>query len=173
MNCSDFQNQLHEYVERSLSADGQAAAKAHLAGCGACMQAVRQEQQVVQFLSAHLRQETKALALSPDIRNRILASLKAGSSPQTIVSLWTRFAWPLGIAASLLLAAMLLPTKHFTDTGAASAVSIEDSYRVPIHKFRQEGNLVLDTISYETVVVSETLWTTKLIREKQERKTPL
>jgi anti-sigma factor RsiW len=178
MNCRHFQNRLYEYVEGSLSAGTQAAADKHLVACSACRQVVRQEQQRAQFLFDRLRQDTESLALRPEVRRRILASPAPAPVQNPIIDLWNRFAWPLGLAASLLLVAAILLINHFPgargdDLNAPSAVSIEASYRVPIYKFRKEDNLVLDTLSYETVVVSETLWTTKPIREKQERKMPL
>jgi predicted anti-sigma-YlaC factor YlaD len=178
MNCRHFQNRLYEYVEGSLSAGTQAAADKHLVACSACRQALRKEQQRAQFLSGQFRQRSETLALRPEVRRRILASPAPAPVQNPIIDLWNRFAWPLGMAASLLLVATILLINHFSgargdDPGAPSAVSIEASYRVPTCKFRQEGNLVLDTVSYETVVVSETLWTTKPIREKQERKMPL
>jgi len=154
MNCQDFQNQLYEYVEGSLSADAQAEGDKHLAECHTCQQAVSQEQQRARFLFNRLQQDTKTLVLGPEIRRRIL------SAPQRQPGiLWNRFAWPMGVAASLLLIVAILPVKH--SPGAPPVVSIEVSYRVPTCKFRQQGNLVLDSSSFETVVVSDTLWSTK------------
>jgi len=84
----------------------------------------------------------------------------------------------LGIAACLLLITMIPLIIHFPGSrretsDAQSAVSVEVSYRVPAYTFRKEGNLILDTVSEETVVISETLLTTKHAREKQEKKMPL
>ncbi len=178
MNCRRFQNWLYEYVEGSLSAGKQAAADKHLAQCSACLQTVRQEQQRAQFLSSRFRQNTETLALRPEIRRRILAIPSQEHAPRPIVALWNRFTWPLGIAAAVLLVAAILRLNYFSrarvnDPDTPSVVSIEVSYRVPTCKFHKEGNLILDTLSYKTVVVSETLWSTKSIREKQEKKMPL
>jgi anti-sigma factor RsiW len=174
MNCEDFKNQMFEYVEGSLSADSRAAADKHLAGCANCRLALRKEQQIAQFLLDRFQQDTKNLALRPEIRHRILAT----PSPRLINGLWHRAAWPLGIAASLLLVAKILLVHHFSDARTADsnapvAVSIDVSYQVPTHKFHKDGNLILDTVSDQTVAISETLWTTKPLREKQEKKMPL
>jgi len=174
MNCRRFQNRLHEYVEGTLSAGTQAAADKHLAGCAACRHAVSQEQQLAQILSERLRQGTGNLTLRPQIRRRILTALESSPAAdgESVVCLWKRFARPLGIAVSLLLIATFVLINFFSgarvhETGTArsvgrdihSAVSIEVSYRVPTYKFRKEGNLVVDTLSYETIVTSGTLWT--------------
>jgi hypothetical protein len=169
MNCRQFHDLLYEYVEGSLSAETQAAAGEHVAGCHGCRQAVRHEQQCAQFLCGHLQQDIKTLALHPEVRRHILAVPRPNQ--ESIPSLWNRFAWPAGIAASGLLVAAILLINH--SPAAPLAVSIEDSYRVPVCKFHQEGNLIVDTVSYETIVASETLWTTKPTQEKQGKKTPL
>jgi anti-sigma factor RsiW len=166
MNCRHFQKHLYEYVEGSLSASAQAAADEHLAQCDACRQAVHQEEQCAQFLSTHLRQGTEMLTLRPEIRRRILTSPKSESSPPSVVGLWNRLAWPLGIAASLLLTTAIVLVNHYSRS-RVDVCEIQISYRVPTHQFRKVDNLVLDTMSEETVVIDETL------REIQERKTPL
>ncbi len=172
MNCRRFQNRLHEYVEGTLSAGTQAAADRHLARCIACRQAVGQEQQLAQILSERLRQGTETLALHPQIRRRIVTALESipATDRESIACLWSRLARPLGIAVALLLIATFLLINFFSgarvhetarpDSGDIhSAVSIEVSYLVPTYKFSKEGNLVVDTLSYETVVASGTLWT--------------
>jgi anti-sigma factor RsiW len=174
MNCQDFQNQMFEYVEGSLSVDTRAVADKHLAGCADCRLALRKEQQIAQSLLDRFQQDTKSLALCPEIRRRVLAT----PNPRLITGLWHRMAWPLGIAASLLLIVKVLLVHHFPgvpmeDPNAASTVSIDVSYQAPTHKFHKDGNLVLDTVSDQTVAISETLWTTKPLREKQEKKMPL
>ena len=172
MNCRRFQNRLHEYVEGTLPAGIQAAADKHLAGCAACRQAVGQEQQLAQFLSNRLRQGTEPLTLHPQIQQRILAALESipATNGGSVVCLWDRFARPLGIAVSLVLIVTFLLIDFFSGARVRetvrsdgrdiqSAVSIEVSYLVPTYKFSKEGNLVVDTLSYETVVASGTLWT--------------
>jgi predicted anti-sigma-YlaC factor YlaD len=190
VNCRHFKNRLYEYVEGTLSARTQAAAYKHLARCNACRQAVRQEQQLVQFLSERLRQDTQTLALGPEVQRRILTALEHQSAPlvdeESIAGSWGRLAWPLAIAASLLLIATFLVINYSSgarvhETAQSnghdihSAVSIQVSYRVPIYKFHQEGNLVVDTLSDETIVASGTLWPDhpEPGQQKSERNSPL
>jgi hypothetical protein len=195
MNCRRFQNQLHEYVEKSLSAGAVSAADRHLAGCSDCRQRVRQEQQFAQLLSGQLRQETEALTLRPDIRRKILAASQVAAAPpavaESVYGLWsrflsTRFIRLAAIPASLLLVAAFLLISHFTgarshetetaranDRDLHAAVSIQISYRLPARTFRREGNLVVDSLSDEIVVASGTLRPDGQEPQKQEIKTPL
>ena len=172
MNCQRFQNRLHEYVEGTLSAGTQAAAERHLAGCTACRQAVSQEQQLAQILPERLTQGTATVTLRPAIRQSILMGCESSlaADGESVISFWSRFARPLGIAVSSLLVVTFLLVNFFSGARVhetvrsdgrdiQSAVSIEVSYLVPTYKFRKEGNLVVDTLSYETVVASGTLWT--------------
>ena len=170
MNCRRFQNRLHEYVEGTLSSGTQAAADRHLVRCAACRQTVSEEQQLAQILSERLRQGTETLALHTQILRRILTALESSPAAdgESVVCFWNRFARPVGIGVSLLLIATFLLINFFSGTkdpetkivrsDIHSAVSIEVSYRVPTYKFRKEGNLVVDTLSYETIVASGTLW---------------
>ncbi len=173
MNCRRFQNRLYEYLEGTLSARTQSAADRHLARCNVCRQVVREEQQLAQFLSERLRQGTETLALGPEVQRRILTALEHQSTPladeESVVGAWSTLVWPLAIAASLLLIATFLlinyssgarihETEMARSSDRDSTVSIQVSYRVPTYKFHQEGNLVVDTLSDETIVASGTLW---------------
>jgi anti-sigma factor RsiW len=173
MNCQRFKDQLFEYVEGSLSADARAAADQHLARCDACRQAVRQERQVAQALADRFQQATGKLVLRPQIRSRIVAVSRRESAPRPAAAWWHRLAWPVGIAACLLLAAAFVLAGRFRGARVDPAVSIQVSYRVPIHKFRQEGGLVLDTVSYETIAINETLIPAKPSGERPKSKMPL
>jgi anti-sigma factor RsiW len=195
MNCRCFQNQLHEYVEGSLSAGALAAADGHLSGCSTCRQRVRREQQFAQFLSGRLRQDTETLTLRPEIRRKILTASQGAAAPpavaESVFGLWSRFLSNrfirlAAIPASLLLVAAFLWISHFTgarshetETARASdrdlhaAVSIQISYRLPARTFRREGNLVVDSLSDEIVVASGTLRPDGQEPQKLEIKTPL
>ena len=192
MNCRRFQNRLYEYIDGTLSRRTSTAAGKHLARCSACRQAVRQEQQRAGFLSDRLHRETSTFALQPEIRRRILAAIEREpvltTDGESIVGVWHRFAWPLTAAASLLLILAFVVISHFsgarvhkTETArfdeldTHSTVSIQLSYCVPTYKFRQEGNLVVDTLTCETMVADETLWTGRQepVEKNRERKMPL
>jgi anti-sigma factor RsiW len=188
MNCRRFQNRVYEYADGTLSAGARAAAERHLARCDDCRQALHREQHVAQLLSEHLRHDAESLALRPDVWHRILKAVEANSTAPTpwesIVGFCQRFAWPLGMAVSVLLLVGILLFHPFSGArvqemeaarasgqGNHSAVSIQVSYRVPVRKFREEGNFVVDTMSYETVAANETLWTVghAAVRDTRER----
>jgi hypothetical protein len=192
MNCRRFQNRLYEYVERSLSASTQAAAERHLAGCSVCRQAVRKEQQFAQFMSSQLQQDTITLTLRPEIWNRILTAAEAKStSPralESITGLWNRFFRLAAVPVSLLLVVAFLLITHSPDTriyhvetissidhNLRPAVSIQIFYHMPTCKFHREGNLVIDSLSDEAVVVSGMFRPDgqESVPQKQEGKTPL
>jgi len=85
------------------------------------------------------------------------------------VGWWKRFAWPTATALLLLLIITFFSTHIPSVRGPAPApgrpvepnlppaVTIQLSARVPTHEFRREGNWVIDTFAYETVVASETV----------------
>jgi anti-sigma-K factor RskA len=190
MNCRYFQNRLYEYVEGTLSAEALAAADKHLALCSACRQAVRKEQQLAQFLSDRLHHDTETLALRSSDRLRILAAVENKStSPANempILGLWNRLVWPLVMAVALLLIVAFLRINYFSsahktttaqssDRDTHSAVSIQFSYCEPTYKFHQEGDFVVDTLSCETIVASETLQTGdhKSLHQKSEKEMSL
>lgn len=153
MNCEEFQELMFEYLDGSLSAGERETSDAHLGRCRVCQQALQQEQQRAQFLSKGLRQEMAALTLNPGLRGHIEHNLI--SRPKVV--LWARFAWPLGIAASLaLVAAILLAGRS---AAASRPVNVEASYREPVHVMRKEGNRIIDTMTFETVSVNQTLET--------------
>jgi anti-sigma factor RsiW len=175
MNCGQFQNRLYEYVEKTLPANEQAAAQQHLAGCATCQRAVQQEQAMALKLSARLHRRTEGLSLDPEHRRNILAAARSSvPSPgvwESMVALWNRFAMPAGIALALAVVALIV-SSHFSGParrGAAiarveghnpqGAVSIQLSAQVPMLRFRREGDQIVDTLAYETVVASGTLRT--------------
>ncbi len=175
MNCRRFKNLLFDYLDGSLSQATKADAEAHLRGCPACRQAARHEAEVAQSLSQSLLRSTESLRLPSEVQHRVLSALERKRTPMTlresIVAFWNRYARPLAVGAGLLLIATLPLLYHFYSQQAhhkataraisrstPSAVSIQVSYRAPAYSFRREGNLVIDTLSYETIVASGTLW---------------
>jgi anti-sigma factor RsiW len=167
MNCRRFQNQLYEYVEGTLSPTARAEAEGHLAACSNCREALRREQETAPALAARFQRGT-------EIRDRILAASRRQPEPigfaESLLALWRRFAVPAAISAFLLLAlGALMVTNIFRgqtqggntigvgEHGVPSAVAIQVSSRVPTYRFHREGNSVVDTLSYETVVASETV----------------
>jgi anti-sigma factor RsiW len=172
MNCRRFQNDLYEYLEGSLSPKARAAAEKHLSECAACRQRLGQEQQVARSLANGFQRAVEPLQLPPSVGRRVLAAMadegRAAREVSDNVLSWRRLAWPLALAASLLLLlggwAVLLRAPgpgetHPERRAAESDVSIQLSYVVPVYTFRQEGGFVVDALTYQTNVVNERLYT--------------
>jgi len=201
MNCRDFQNELYEYVEGTLSAGARAAAEQHLTGCDACRRAVEKERKLTQALYKQLQQTSETLTVRPETIRSILAAARTESPTSTmadsIVGLWRWFRLA-AVPSSLLGIAVLLMAIHFSGTrnherisvpimprvsavtpsannNPQTAVSVRMSYRLPIRQFHQEGNLVVDALIDETVVASGTYnpGGKQSVSPKLEIKTPL
>ena len=170
MNCRRFQHRLYEYLDGILSPGAQVSAETHLSECATCRQALQAERQIAQALSEKFRRTTDPLRLPPEVQPRVLAALadqcRAPEEEYGSVFFWGRLAWPLGLAASLLLlvAGVLLHLRtsrpqmrqaHLRPV--PGEVLAQLSYVVPIYTFRQEGGFVIDTLTYQTNVVNERL----------------
>ena len=168
MNCRRFQHRLYEFLDGSLSPGAQAVAESHLSGCAACRQTLGAERQIARSLSGTFRRATESLQLPPEVQHRVLAALadqrRAPVQQQGTVFFWRQLAWPVGLAASVLLllaGVFLFPRGPGSHTGspqprlAAGGVSIQLSFVVPIYTFRQEGGFVIDALTYQTNVIDE------------------
>ncbi|HXC37210.1 MAG TPA: zf-HC2 domain-containing protein [Candidatus Acidoferrales bacterium] len=172
MNCRQFQDKLFEYVDGTLSASELAAAQRHLSGCSACRKPVQEEQQRAQALSTRLRQSSESLTLRLEILRNILSESRAPrpAATESLAGLWMRRLRLAAVPVSLLLIFAGVLAVHFSGTRTSGPVathpsapapenyqrpevSIEISYRLPVHKFYQEGNLVVDAFVDETIVV--------------------
>jgi anti-sigma factor RsiW len=191
MNCEQFQDKLFEYVDGTLSASELDAAQKHLSGCSACRKPVQEEQRRAQALTGRLQQSGQSLTLRPEIVRNILAAARAArpAATESFTDLWMRWLRRAAIPAAFLVivACMLIRTEiqapvaiHVSTPTTINhqqpAVSIEMSYRLPRHEFHQEGNLVLDTLVEETVVVNGAIpsgGSKNLPQQKFEIKTPL
>ena len=170
MNCRRFQHRLYEHLDGSLSPGAQAAAEKHLSGCAACRETLRAERKVAQSLSERFRQTTDSLQLPPEVQHRVLAALadqrRAPAEEQDTLFSWGRWAWPVGLAASvfLLLAGVFLHVRAFRPQmepaqphPAGNGIQVQFSYVVPTYTFRHEGGLVVDALTYQTNTVNERL----------------
>jgi anti-sigma-K factor RskA len=197
MNCRRFQDKLFEYVEGSLSTGELAAVEQHLSGCGACREAAQKEQQRAQALSARLCQSGKSLRLNPKIIQTVLAASRARpAATVSLAGLWMRWLRVAVVPVSFMLVAAILLAVHFSGRPAHERtstpvithgstltatsdqqpeISIELSYRLPVHEFHQEGNLVVDTFVDETAVANGIISSggLKSLPQKLEIKTPL
>jgi predicted anti-sigma-YlaC factor YlaD len=169
MNCHGFQHRLYEYLDGTLSRRAQAAAEKHLSGCAACRQVSRAQRQIAQSLSGQFRRTTDSLQLPPEVQHRVLAALadqrRARGEEQGSMFAWGRFAWPLELAASVLLLAGVFffaraprsPMAPAQQRPAEGEVLVQLSYMVPTYTFRREGGFVIDALTYQTMVIDQRL----------------
>jgi anti-sigma factor RsiW len=150
MNCLQFKDQLFEYVEGSLAPPDRTKADSHLKGCAACRLAVSQERQTALLLSAHFQAKARHLALPPVVKKRM------GAPRALEIPVWNRFAWPLAMAASFAVVLTIFMAAH--RSAAPYPIAVDMACRVPIHTFHKDGTNIVDALSYQTVEVSETLW---------------
>ena len=76
MNCERFQQNLYEYLDDALSPDEKAAAQSHLQTCGACRQAIENEQLTAQTLSGRLSDAVKTVTLDAHAQRSIANAVR-------------------------------------------------------------------------------------------------
>jgi anti-sigma factor RsiW len=172
MNCEHLRENLHEYLDDSLSPSEKAAAERHLSGCSVCREAVRRESQLAKSLSSLLAQAVEEVALDPVARRGMAMALgrkMAESRERPLVLLWSRLALPFATAAVILMVAIWMG-RHFVAGQKSHLVTariptpadngevlIHVSYSVPDYTFRKQGNLVIDALTCDTVVTDGAL----------------
>jgi predicted anti-sigma-YlaC factor YlaD len=112
--CKAICDQLSAYRDGELDARRQAMVREHLAACPACRREYAQLQQMLGTLPAW---ETPAVspALSSILLDRLATREARAPWWRTLVSGWGRVAIPVGVAAVLLLAVLVIsdhPTSH-------------------------------------------------------------
>ena len=170
MNCEIFNDRLPEYLEDSLSAAQQAAAREHLQNCGACRRALARQEALAKSIRLSFNLQTQRLSLRPETRRNILNALKQPQFPPTaweniqafFALLWRHPFW----AASLLLCLVLLISGSRFYLGSASRSSAQPDVNddrityvinVPIqsqmHVYRRQNNMVIDALVTEISVI--------------------
>jgi anti-sigma factor RsiW len=76
MNCEEYNERLPEYLDETLPAAEQAAAREHVQKCGACRQAAARQEAFGKFIRLSFHRETQGLSLSPKSRQNILDALQ-------------------------------------------------------------------------------------------------
>lgn len=102
MNCQEFQNSLHPYVDGELGVNETLVADAHSAGCPPCRGLAVRERQFRQLL----RRQPRELA-PPELRARIVSRVRR-SARVAVLRQWL-VAPALTAAAAALVVALLLP----------------------------------------------------------------
>ena len=163
MNCQDFNDQLHEFLDGSLCAEDQSAARRHLQCCDTCSRALLREEARAKSIGQSLRHATSDLSLIPETKRAIL---KGAESNKPSLHPWMRIremfnAWPIRpLAAAVALAGGMvflfgiyanrsttkpIATQQIAHVALDSCV-VDVPLQSEIHLFRRENNTVVDTI---------------------------
>ena len=170
MNRRRFENDLDEYLEGSLEPRTRGEFEAHATECAACRQKLEQARAAARTLSDAFQQAAEPLKLPAGVSPRVLSALATekwtAREARPGIPPWLRLAWPVAAAAAVVLlvgglalhlrqpAPVAANPPHGADRGA---VSMQLSYVVPVYTFRREGRFVVDALTYETNVVSQSL----------------
>lgn len=161
MNCEQFQENLYDYLDDSLSPPEKAAAQSHLAECPGCREAVEREKKLVLSLGRKFEQRVELVSLDAHTKRSIAKALAQSSGEprqQRQFPFWLRLALGPG-AAAVILIAVLWGMSRFHNQPASdpdtlsllpregdSAVQVHISYAVPTYIFQREGNTVVDAL---------------------------
>ena len=172
MNCEHLRESIYDYLDDSLSPSDKADAERHLSGCAACREVVGRETDLAQSLSSRFEEAVDAVALDPIVRREMVAAVErkvAGPGERAPLGFWKRLALPFAAAAVILVVAVSMG-HHFSggershgETALAPTpvekgeAVIHVSYSVPGYTFRREGNLVIDALTFDTLVADGAL----------------
>jgi hypothetical protein len=171
MNCETFNDRLPEYLEDTLSAAEQAAAREHLGKCAGCQQALAQQEALAKSIRLSFQLETQRLSLHPTTKQNILNALKRREFPPTVwESLQAFFAvlrrHPAWVGSAFLCLVLLITGGRFYfGSGRHSSTQatvkndrityvIDVPIQTEVHVYRRQNNMVVDAIVTETVVIN-------------------
>ena len=159
MNCKKFNNDLAEYLDRTLKGRRLAAVQEHLDRCPECRLAVQREQAASRAIRGALDRAASPLSLSTELAGRILAA--STSQTKTTARPTAQHAWPWlrahpfrSVAAAFAIAGVLVLSRKFSRhrVEASSAASDRGRYEVDVpfqtetHVFQLQNGTVVDTV---------------------------
>ena len=77
MNCKSFNDVLHEYLDETLDAEDQAAAREHLRRCDPCRSALLRERAFSESVGRSFDRTTAGLSLRSGMRQDVLRALES------------------------------------------------------------------------------------------------
>ncbi len=169
MNCNNFQAVLHDYLDETLDAEDQAAAREHLQQCGDCRRAVMREETFANSIRHSLDRATAGLSLRPEMRRNVLKALESEPrQPNAWLHAWRSFisttVQPARASAALLCLLLLFSgvqfyrrtAKDYPPKTTAQASQYSWVVHVPIpaqtYVFQHQNNAVVDAIAASVAV---------------------
>jgi hypothetical protein len=172
VNCETFNDVLPEYLDGTLLAAEQAAAREHVAKCGVCQLAVAKQEALARTLQHAFNREVERLSLSAKTREIVLDALKRQELEPTtrrerLLAYLTVPWWNpacAGFAFVCLLMFVFAGHFHVLPAGRSDlqpmARESGDSYVVDVpiesemHFFRRRNGSVVDAVITEAGIIS-------------------
>ena len=164
MNCREFNDRLHEYLDEALDVRLQPAAREHLRQCADCRAILVREQAVAQSIRHSLEGAAAGLSLRPDIRRKVLQALESETSASnTWMNPWRRLVSaairPVSLGGALvgvLLVLIVLQSQqrmpehsspNTTEQIGRDFRVIDVPMQTQTHVFQQQDDSVVDSIN--------------------------
>lgn len=166
MNCEKFNDQLPEFLDETLSAAEQAAAREHVQNCVACRQALAREEALAKSIRLSFDLETQNLSLSAETRQSILKAWKQRELGRA--SAWERLRewctihpWKPALAGLVFFCCVLLfisgsrllPPQP-PARGSGEIYIIDVPMQAEVHLYRRQGNRVVDALVTGATVIN-------------------
>lgn len=175
MNCEQFNDRLPEYLDETLSAAEQFAAREHIQNCPACRQALASEEAFAKSIRLSFERETQRLSLGAEARQNILRActqreLQPTSSWQRLLAFFMDSPWkPVWAGLVLLGIVLFISGNRLLHRQPVSLASFQPVAResadiyvvdVPIeaetHLYRRQENRVVDAVVKGATVINAT-----------------
>ena len=164
MNCQDFRDRLHEYLDETMADDLHGAAREHLRQCDDCRRALLREEAFAKSIRRSLERATSGFSLRSETQRNILKALESKSVPSnTWMHVWQKFIsislHPIGAGTAVLVVLLLILGIQIHRRAAEDSVPqaivqigqntcvIDVPIRTQTHIFRRQNNTVVDTIA--------------------------
>ncbi|HVU15879.1 MAG TPA: zf-HC2 domain-containing protein [Candidatus Didemnitutus sp.] len=154
MNCQQFEEDLYEYLDGTLSAERMDAVREHQTRCDACTRALQREREFGTRLRAELHAEVRGVIADRHLADRILAAAPNSSWRVTWSRIAARYRTPaLACSAFLLaLAAIFLLWKTPMDVRSTpSDATVDLPYETQSHVLRIADGRIVDEVVTDRV----------------------
>jgi anti-sigma factor RsiW len=154
MNCEKFNEQMLEYLDETLPAAEQSAARDHIQTCHECQRSLARQQAFAKSIQGSFVMDTQGLALRPETKRNILSSVRRGNIFEIF---WVRAA--LAGAAVACLAAFLITGARYHSMAKTNhdTLVVDVPTQTQTHIYRRQKNMVIDDVVTETTDIEAVL----------------
>jgi anti-sigma factor RsiW len=142
-----------EYLDETLPAAEQSAARDHIQTCHECQRSLACQQAFAKSIHGSFDREVQGLSLSPETRQNILSSVKRRN---TFADFWRYPAWAAAVAC---LAAFLITGARYHSTAKINhdTLVVDVPTQTQTHIYRRQKNMVIDDVVTETTDIEAVL----------------